>query len=543
MSPTDRGHIIAAILFTDIVGSTGLAAELGDETWKRLLHKHHGIVGRLVKSHDGRVIDTAGDGVLAIFHRPAAAIACAFDAIGALRAIGLDIRAGIHFGETESAGGKVSGIVVHTASRVMALAGPGEVLITATVRDLVAGKRIAVEDRGRHDLKGIPDSWNVFAVEEVEGRRIPPPMDPGDADALRARAVHGETVARSRRMLAAAVALLVLIASIVLLTVGDSERGAATNAETSLVRIDLETGERTELSVGKTVTGAAVGDGSVWLASFGDSSVYRIHPTTMAVQRRISLPEPPQELGFGAGSLWATTSRNLLRIDPTSGSIEQEFRIGSCAEIAEECTTDVVVSDEVVWAMHSDRRRLIEIDPTRESVTQRVRLRSYPIAMASGHGGLWVLMVSPLTVQRIDLETDAIDQEALPGAIEPVCYSVGDDAYYAGQECAAIGVAGQGVWVATPGDLSSSQLWQLDPANGDLRGEPVELPCCVMAIAPTTELVSKLWTGSSDGELFVVTEVSRRSDHQGTVGAIVTDLAIDDDQVWVTVDPQGLKAD
>jgi class 3 adenylate cyclase len=134
VAPTEREHILVAVLFTDIVGSTELAAHMGDESWERLLRKHHEIVSHLVKGHGGRVVDTAGDGVFAVFNRPAAGIQCAFDAIQALRAIGVDIRAGLHFGESESSEGKVSGIVVHTASRVMALAGAGEILITGTVK-------------------------------------------------------------------------------------------------------------------------------------------------------------------------------------------------------------------------------------------------------------------------------------------------------------------------------------------------------------------------------------------------------------------------
>jgi hypothetical protein len=111
----------------------------------------------------------------------------------------VDIRAGLHFGETEWSGGKVSGIVVHTASRVMALARPGEILITGTVRDLVAGKRITVGDRGSHDLKGIPSAWTVFAVEEVEGRRTLPPMESKEAEELREHAVQSSPSARPKR--------------------------------------------------------------------------------------------------------------------------------------------------------------------------------------------------------------------------------------------------------------------------------------------------------------------------------------------------------
>ena len=269
MAPTEREHVLVAVLFTDIVGSTELAAHMGDESWKRLLRKHHEIVSHLVKERGGRVVDTAGDGVFAVFNRPAAGIQCAFDAIQALRAIGVDIRAGLHFGESESSEGKVSGIAVHTASRVMALAGAGEILITGTVRDLIAGKRISVADRGAHDLKGIPTTWNVFSVEEIDGKRTPPPMEPNEAEALRQRTVTSGRQARSRSFVVGAIAGLLVLAGVAAYLLkgneGDPHGGPA--RPTSLVHIDLETQRRSQISVGDTVTALTLGEGSVWLAS------------------------------------------------------------------------------------------------------------------------------------------------------------------------------------------------------------------------------------------------------------------------------------
>jgi class 3 adenylate cyclase len=165
--PTDR--VLATILFTDIVRSTEHASRLGDAEWRELLARHHAVVRRELARHRGRELDTAGDGFLAAFDGPARAIAAA-TAIGAeLRALGLEIRAGIHTGECERIGEKLAGIAVSVGARISSLAAPGEVLVSSTVKDLVAGSGIGFEDRGDHWLKGIPDSWHLFAVDSPSG--------------------------------------------------------------------------------------------------------------------------------------------------------------------------------------------------------------------------------------------------------------------------------------------------------------------------------------------------------------------------------------
>lgn len=542
MAPSEREHVLVAVLFTDIVGSSELAVQMGDESWKRLLRRHNDIVSHLVKEHGGRVVDTAGDGVFAVFHRPAAGIQCAFDAIQALRAIGVDIRAGLHFGESESSAGKVSGIVVHTASRVMALAGAGEILITGTVRDLIAGKRIAVSDRGAHDLKGIPTTWNVFSVEEIDGKRTLPPMEPNEAEALREQTVTSGRPTRSRAFAVGAIAGLLVLAGVAtfLLQAGEDDPPGDSPRPASLVHIDLETQRRSQISVGDTVTALALGEGSVWLASYGDSSVYRIDPDAMTVEARIHLPEPPQEIATGAGSVWVTTSWALVQIDATSGAIEREYSLGGCDAFGTErgCQTDVTVVDGTVWATHMSNRRLVEIDPASEKVS-RNRVDGEPMAIASGHGALWVFVdtASSPVIDRIDLETGGVSSEVLPiGIVTPVCSGYGAVAP-PGELCAAIGVGEHSVWVATPDELTS-ELWPLDPRTGDLRGDPRTLPCCVMAIGPGGGFASTIWTGSSNGKLILVTEVSVHPEERGGVRGAVTDVAVGYGGLWVSVDPQ-----
>jgi class 3 adenylate cyclase len=162
--PAVPARVLATVLFTDIVGSTGQAARLGDRRWRALLEVHDELARRVVEEFQGTLVKTTGDGVLATFDGPGRGIRCAAALRDELRGIGLQIRAGLHTGEVELRDGDVGGIAVHLAARVMAAAGPGEVLTSRTVRDLVVGANIVVEDRGPHVLKGIEGTWELFAV-------------------------------------------------------------------------------------------------------------------------------------------------------------------------------------------------------------------------------------------------------------------------------------------------------------------------------------------------------------------------------------------
>jgi class 3 adenylate cyclase len=160
-------RVLATVLFTDVVGSTELATRLGDRAWRDLLGRHHAAVRRELDRWRGRVVDTAGDGFLATFDGPARAIRCAVAAVDAVRGLGMEIRAGVHTGEVEVSNGDLRGIAVHIGSRVAGLAGPGEVLVSRTVADLVAGSGIVLAERGEHELKGVSGTWLVYAVESV----------------------------------------------------------------------------------------------------------------------------------------------------------------------------------------------------------------------------------------------------------------------------------------------------------------------------------------------------------------------------------------
>jgi len=159
---TDR--VLATVLFADIVGSTERATTLGDRRWGELLETYYAVARRELARFRGREVDTAGDGFFATFDGPARAIRCAQAIASAVKLLGFDIRAGLHTGECEVIGEKVGGIAVHIGARVAGLAGSGEVLVSSTVKDLVAGSGLRFEERGAHTLKGVPGEWRLFVV-------------------------------------------------------------------------------------------------------------------------------------------------------------------------------------------------------------------------------------------------------------------------------------------------------------------------------------------------------------------------------------------
>ena len=163
-SVSEPDRVLASILFTDIVDSTRRASDLGDRAWRVLLNQHDALAERQIERHGGRLVKTTGDGVLAMFDGPARSVRCAQAISSGAQALGLELRAGVHTGEVERRGDDIAGIGVNIAARIEALAQPGEVLVSRTVTDLVAGSGLEFHQRGEHDLKGVPGRWQVFAA-------------------------------------------------------------------------------------------------------------------------------------------------------------------------------------------------------------------------------------------------------------------------------------------------------------------------------------------------------------------------------------------
>jgi basic membrane protein A and related proteins len=229
------GTVLTTLVFTDIVGSTQIAEEMGDRRWRELLSRHNRIVREGLREYGGRELDTAGDGVFARFNSPASAIDFAAATADALRELGVEIRAGIHIGECEVLEGKLSGVNVHAAARTMSLAGPGEILVTGSVRDLVRGGGFGFADRGVHELRGIEGEWRLFEVTSIEDSHRSPPLPSGEARARRA-AIEPPPLRKRRRVrLAAAAAAAVLVlggaAFALIQAVGGASAASSTGCE------------------------------------------------------------------------------------------------------------------------------------------------------------------------------------------------------------------------------------------------------------------------------------------------------------------------
>jgi pimeloyl-ACP methyl ester carboxylesterase/class 3 adenylate cyclase len=169
---TESDRVLATVLFTDIVASTERATELGDHAWRGVLERHDVLLETIVAEHDGRVVKHVGDGALSAFNGPAKAIGCADALRGAVAELGIELRAGIHTGECEAVGEDLAGIAVHIGARIGALAGPGEVAVSSTVKELVIGSDMQFASRGEHELKGVPGSWHLYALGERRAPRV-----------------------------------------------------------------------------------------------------------------------------------------------------------------------------------------------------------------------------------------------------------------------------------------------------------------------------------------------------------------------------------
>jgi basic membrane protein A and related proteins len=231
--------VLATLLFTDIVGSTKVAEEMGDRRWRELLARHHRILRQALREFDGHELDTAGDGVFARFNSPASAIRCAWSASDAVRQLGIQIRAGIHIGECEVLDGKLSGLNVHVAARTMAKAGPSQVLVTGSVRGLVGGAGFGFTNRGIHELKGIEGERDLFEVTSVDDAPRPAPASEEEYKSRRDSIVPPPFVKRrGARLTAMAAALAVLIAGATIAlahSVGRVRSGPITGCEVAPV--------------------------------------------------------------------------------------------------------------------------------------------------------------------------------------------------------------------------------------------------------------------------------------------------------------------
>ena len=452
---------LATVLFLDIVGSTALASELGDARWRELLTRFRRIVREELKRHGGREQDTAGDGFFATFAEPARALSCAAAIVLTVQQLGIDVRAGVHTGECEEIDGKLGGIAVHIASRIMALAGPAEVLTTGTVMDLVAGSGASFEDRGVRELKGVEGNRQVFSLRAVE-TRLPQPLSPDEAAAR--LALIGAPGRRRPIRLALAIAALVVAAAIAIPLLAF---GGGTSTPIGLIRLDGHTGHITQ------------------------------------VQRDSLSRRNWNNLASAGGTLWQYIGQKhqLLARDARSGRINYSFPI----EI--ECACQVALGFGSIWLLADrvvnggDVAVLSRINDASGRVVKRIELPGTSIGgtVAAGNGAVWVLedggrlfRVDPLT-NRITrtYETGAVETNTLVplAGYDWICECVvnkilrfdprsGHSKTYSIPAAAfLVGINSSTLWLLDP---ENSTLTAVDPTTGQaqpplgLEGNPIQ---------------------------------------------------------------------
>jgi peptide/nickel transport system substrate-binding protein len=467
---------LAAVVFTDIAGSTELAARLGDRGWKQLLERHLRLIRSSLHRFGGREIDTAGDGLYATFESPAQAIAFALDIADRVEALGIRVRSGVHMGEVELIGGKAGGIAVHIGARIAARAEPGEVLVSGTVRDLVTGSGVGFADRGPAELKGVPGTWALYAATSLERR--PAELPPDAPVPMRERI---STRLRSTRWRVALVAILVAAvagsaigASVLLqprylhgveansvghisggeggivsaLQVGSVPDAIAFGAGSlwvtdtttgSVARIDPKTSLVVEtIPVRSSPNGVATGHGAIWVTNGNDRSVSRVSPLTNQVIDTIPVGNGPSGVAADEHWVWVTNRLDgtLARIDPQKGDAET-FRIGTTP-------AGVAAGAGSVWASDFDTGEVVRVDPSTGVPIYRIRVGNGPTSIAVGDGQVWVVNSRDGTVSRIDPGTNSVAATIAVGA-EP-----------------GVVAAGRSVWVTVS---SSADIVQIDAAT------------------------------------------------------------------------------
>jgi class 3 adenylate cyclase/sugar lactone lactonase YvrE len=521
MSRRGGDRRLAAVLFTDIVSSTEIASELGDARWRELLNRHHRIVRTQIKRHGGREQDTAGDGFFATFEVPADAIRCAAAAQREVRALGIEIRAGVNFGEVEMVDGKPGGLVVHAGARIMGASSAGVVTVSSSVKDLLPGAGIAFDDAGMHRLKGLEEEVHLYRVSRIDDEPVQSP----ETDETTARARRDQIVdpgmgrRRSALLVGGAIgAIVVTAAAVTILSGGDSDPAGGSSPtgppRQALVALDPATGDEGQVipielhalshSAGLG-SSAAAGEAGVWLPR--TSNVLHVDPAHREV-RTVSLGVSGYlHLATGFGRVWVT-EQGLSTINPATDEVRPYIDVVAGTAVGPEgFETGLVTGAGAVWITMSDGR-LIRVDPnTRRSRGWQLTDGQVDGAVM-GDGAVWAFDTFAGSIIRFDPEANRTDPPIeMSGSVDAVAF------------------AGDRLWVL---DRSAGTVTPLGSATSTQVGaNPTSIAAGFDA----------LWVGDEDGTVYRIDAITGEAAPAYLGGGEILSVIPDPDLevVWVDV--------
>jgi class 3 adenylate cyclase/streptogramin lyase len=521
MGAAARSRRLATVLFLDVVGSTSIAADLGDRRWQALQTLFRRAVRTELKRHGGHEEDTAGDGFFATFSEPAQAVRAAAAVAARVQDYGVEVRCGLHTGECELIDGKLGGIAAHIGARIMSLAGPAEVLVSSTVSNLVVGSGLAFEDFSLHDLRGVPGTWQIFALTAVDGVPVAAPAEASAALQQRGT-VQPPSSPRRRRVLLGGIAVVVAGAVAVAFTLTSSGAqspppGPVAPVTISLLSIDpsnnhVHIAAKDQLFAHHRYGLLWAVNGALWQAT--DNGVVRRDPASGKATQTIPLSTDWKVATFGFGSLWVGDggASTLFRFDPVSGHLEhtQPLVAGGRAAV-------IAAGNDAMW-MVDDRGRTYRIDPLTGKTTRTISSgATSPGAVVPLPAGVFVC--DCINGEVIEIRTDArrvLRHLALPehGYLIDVSSSAGGNSAYVVDTVAAtltpidaktgklgrpIGIGGQvydvqigfgALWVA-----SRNAVYRVD--LGTQERIRIAMPKGISAASIATDPVSgRVWVGS-----------------------------------------------
>jgi YVTN family beta-propeller protein len=487
-------RVLTAVVFTDIVGSTELAARLGDAEWRRLLERQRAYVRANLRRFAGREVDTAGDGFFATFEVPAQAVLFALTTVAGASELGIELRSGVHMGEVERTGGGVAGMTVHIGARIAAAAAPSTVLVSSTVRDLATGADVRFEDQGTVELKGVAEPWHLYRAVVSELTSDQAAVARGDAAVAEAERQAGIrhglrgaiATGRGRVAVVALVSAGVLVVAAVGWALWTAPVLVPSVPADQVGRVNPSAmGIGNAVQVGSLPDQLAYGGGLLWVTDATNGTLSAIDPQTRLPKGgpwSLGVTAVPGAVAYGAGSVWVadTANQQVLRFDPTTDKVVgQPYQVGNGP-------SSIVADDSVVWVANQLDGTLSRIDPnmgtgtvdpplpigetpdglaidsgdlwvsdfdagrvlrldltTGEPVSDPISVGNGPTTLAADGSSVWVVNSRDGTVSRIDATTDSVDGLVAVGA-EPGSVAAGDDA----------------VWVTVG---SSSDIARIDP--------------------------------------------------------------------------------